>query len=79
MNAQEEARSKKAVTLTAQQLSERLGISLRHVRRLDSSGKLPRPFRLGRSVRWSVIEIDNWMGAGAPDRQKWNQMKGREE
>ena len=78
MEVQTETNSKKVVTLTAKQLSERLGISLRHVRRLDSTGKLPTPFRLGRSVRWSVAEIDNWVGAGAPDRQKWNQMKGRE-
>ena len=60
---------------SAQQLADRLGASLRHIRRLDSAQKIPRPIRLGRSVRWPVAEIENWMAAGAPDRQRWEIIK----
>ena len=64
------------LAFSAQQLADRLGASLRHIRRLDSAGKLPKPVRLGRSVRWPVTEIESWLGAGAPDRQRWQAMRG---
>ncbi len=64
------------LAFSAQQLADRLGVSLRHIRRLDSAGKLPRPIRLGRSCRFSVAEIESWLDAGAPDRQRWEAMKG---
>ena len=65
------------LAFSAQQLADRLGgVSLRHIRRLDSAGKIPRPIRLGRSVRWPVQEIKDWMDAGAPDRRTWEAMKG---
>ena len=63
------------LAFSAQQLAERLGVSLRHMRRLDSAGKLPKPVRLGRSVRWPVTEIEGWLKAGAPDRQRWQAMR----
>ena len=66
------------LAFSAQQLADRLGVSLRHCRRLDSAGKLPKPVRLGRSVRWPVAEIENWMDAGAPDRQRWQTMRGNQ-
>ena len=61
---------------SAQELADRLGVSLRHIRRLDSAQKIPRPIRLGRSCRWPVHEIQNWMDAGAKDRRTWETMKG---
>ena len=64
------------LALTAEELAERMGVSLRHVRRLDSSGQLPKPVRLGRSVRWPVSEIEAWLAAGAPGREAWQAMKG---
>jgi len=38
--------------------------SSRHVRRLADSGQMPRPFHLGRLVRWRKAEIDQWLAAG---------------
>ena len=62
---------------SAQQLADRLGgVSLRHIRRQDSAGKLPKPIRLGRSVLWVAQEIEDWLAAGAPDRQRWEVLKG---
>ena len=57
--------------LTAKRLANLLAVSIRTVWRLDASGKLPRPVRLGGSVRWRHSEIDNWLRAGCPDRKCW--------
>ncbi len=55
--------------LTAQDLAEKLALSKRGVHRLNSSGKIPRPLRIGGSVRWSEMTIARWLEAGAPDRK----------
>ncbi len=65
------------IALSAEELAERLGVSLRHIRQMDSTQLLPKPIRLGRSVRWSVDEISAWMKAGAPDRRRWEQLRAR--
>jgi predicted DNA-binding transcriptional regulator AlpA len=67
-----------AIALSAGELAHRVGVSLRHVRRTDTAGKLPRPVRMGRSVRWPVAEIDGCLGAGAPDRARWDAHRGVE-
>lgn len=48
-----------------------LGVSKRHIERLDVSGKLPDAVRLGRSKRWRRAEIEAWLLAGCPDRAHW--------
>lgn len=63
--------------IDAGQLADMLGLSVRTVRRLDSSGKLPRPLRIGGAVRWSLEEISSWMAAGCPDRQKWENLQNQ--
>jgi len=40
------------------------GCSPRHVRRLADSGRMPRPIRLGRLVRWSRAELICWLDGG---------------
>lgn len=50
--------------LTAKQVAILLAVSERTVWRLDSAGKLPRPVRLGGSVRWRSYETHLWMAAG---------------
>ena len=67
------------LALSARQLADRLGVSLRHVRRMDSAQLLPKPIRLGRSVRWPVDEVHGWMKAGAPDRRRWETIRQRRE
>lgn len=64
-----------ARAIDAKQLAEVLGLSVRTVRRLDSSGKLPRPLRIGGAVRWSLEDISAWIAAGCPDRQKWESLR----
>lgn len=64
------------LAFSAADLARRLDVSLRHLRRLDSAGKLPKPIRLGRSVRWPVAEVENWLRLGGPDRETYEAMKG---
>jgi prophage regulatory protein len=64
------------LAIDAHGLAEILGLSLRSVRRLDASGKLPKPLRIGGAVRWRLSEITAWMDAGCPDRAEWERTKG---
>jgi len=62
-----------SLAISANQLAELLGISKRHLWSLNAQGKLPRPVRLGRAVRWPLREIREWIASGAPDRDVWEQ------
>jgi prophage regulatory protein len=64
-----------AIAVDAQRLAELLGLSLRTIRRLDSSGKLPRPLRIGGAVRWRLSEVNRWVDAGCPDRAEWERRR----
>lgn len=61
--------------LTAQAVGEMLSLSKRQIFRLNSSGKIPAPIRIGGAVRWSAQEISAWLAACAPDRRTWEAMK----
>ena len=61
--------------LTAKAVSEMLSLSKRQIFRLNSSGKIPAPIRIGGAVRWSAHEISAWLAAGAKDRRTWEDMK----
>jgi len=52
-----------------------LGVSRRHVHALESSGRIPSPVRLSRSVRWRVAEIREFVAAGCPSRDKFIQQQ----
>jgi prophage regulatory protein len=65
-----------SIAISAKQLSQLLGVSLRQVWRLNATGKLPRPVRIGGSVRWNRAEVIRWFSeAGCPDRQTWEARK----
>lgn len=54
-----------------------LGVSARHVQGLDYSGRLgPMPVKLGRSARWSVQEIRDWISGGCLPRAQWIATRG---
>ena len=59
------------VAISARQLAEMLSVSLRQIWRLNSAGKVPKPIRLGGSVRWDRDEILRWFKDGCPDRGTW--------
>ena len=60
--------------LTAKALAQMLSLSKRQVFRLNSCGRLPRPLRIGGSVRWAYSTIAKWLELGAPDRQTFEAM-----
>ena len=61
--------------LSAKTLGQMLGLSKRQIFRLNSSGKIPAPVRIGGAVRWSAEEISAWLAAGAKDRRTWESIK----
>ncbi len=42
--------------------------------KLVSSGKAPRPVKLGALARWQRNELEGWITAGCPSRDKWDTM-----
>lgn len=74
--SKKQASSLQSIAISAKQLSQLLGVSLRQVWRLNATGKLPRPVRIGGSVRWNRAEMIRWFSeAGCPDRQTWEARK----
>jgi predicted DNA-binding transcriptional regulator AlpA len=57
--------------VSAQNLANSLGISVRTLWRLRNGGKLPRPVQLGRSLRWRADEIEKWIKLGCPPLPQW--------
>ena len=66
------------LALPAAEVAKLLGISERHLWALNSSGRLPRPVRLGRAVRWNLSELRAWLDAGCPERSRWEAMARNE-
>ena len=69
------AHETRQMVVSAHELAEMLGLSVRTIRRLDCSGKLPRPVRIGGAVRWRTEEITRWLAAGCPDRKEWEALR----
>jgi predicted DNA-binding transcriptional regulator AlpA len=63
------------LAISARELAEMLDLSLRQIWRLNASGKLPKPVRIGGSVRWNRQEIVDWFEAGCPDCRTWQARK----
>ena len=61
--------------LSAAEAAKTLGISIRLLQSLNSSGRLPLPVRLGRRCLWSREELADWIRCGSPSREKWVQMR----
>lgn len=50
--------------LNVQAVAEMLNVSDRHVYRLADGGRMPRPVKLGGSIRWDRKLIENWIDGG---------------
>jgi len=53
--------------MDARDVARRLNVSTRTVWRLLSAGQLPKPVRIGRSVRWRHEVLEEWIRLGCPD------------
>ena len=47
-------------------LPKLLSVSDRHISKLQSSGRFPRPVRLGSRKLWSVAVLERWVEEGCP-------------
>ena len=47
--------------------------------RLHIIGKTPEPVKLGRRSLWVRDELEAWVRAGCPKREKWNKLKRKAE
>lgn len=63
-----------AAAYDAKTIARRLLCSVRQVRRMQDLGTMPRPFRIGRLVRWPASTIDEWIKAGCLDCRKRSAM-----
>ena len=68
-------RHSEPMLLPAGAAAKLLGISERHFYKLHSSGRVPKPIRLGRAVRWRADELRDWVAAGTPPRDRWQGMR----
>ncbi len=48
-----------------------LKMSERNVWSMWKAGKIPRPIRIGQSVRWGYEELRAWVNAGGPPLDQW--------
>lgn len=74
MNTSTKGNLNEPIALTAAEVARLLSVSERHVWSLHSSGRLPRPVRFGRSVRWPYDTLNKWVAFGAPNRDAWERM-----
>jgi excisionase family DNA binding protein len=58
--------------LTVTDLATMLAVSSRHIYRMIDAGRMPRPIKLGGSVRWDRRIIEDWIAAGCPSPEKSN-------
>ena len=63
--------------LNVKDVAARLRISTRQCWKMLSSGKLVEPVRLGRSVRWRALDIDEFIRLGCPSRDRFEAEKAR--
>lgn len=55
--------------MSAADVGREIRLSIRSVRRMDSSGALPRPIRLSSGAcRWRRSDVVAWIAAGCPRR-----------
>ncbi len=60
----------------AKQAASMLGIGRSHFLALSNSGKIgPMAHKLGKRSLYSVKELDKWVDAGMPPRQRWIEEK----
>jgi predicted DNA-binding transcriptional regulator AlpA len=67
---------KPLLVLDAAGLAGELHVGLSTLWKLDSAGHLPRGVRFGaRCRRWPRAEIEAWLAAGAPHRDRWEAIR----
>ncbi len=53
-----------------------LAVSIRQIWKMNATGRMPAPIRLGRAVRWRRAELEDWIASGCPPREQWDEARG---
>lgn len=61
--------------ISAKTLGGLLSTSVRTIWRKRSAGQLPKPVRIGGSVRWRASDIDLWIEWGCPNQAEFKAKK----
>ena len=61
--------------LSAKSAAKLCGVSRSHFLAMHSAGRVPLPVRLGRRVLWRSGELAEWIEAGCPARERWQNMR----
>ncbi len=64
------------LAVPAAEAARMCGVSPAHWYMLIAGGRGPAGIRLGRRVVWRVAGLSAWLAAGAPNRQRWEVMRG---
>ena len=65
-NEPQEDQNIPTLLLSADRVAAALDISVRSLWRLRAAGQLPKPVKIGGSVRWRCEEITQWIADGCP-------------
>ena len=72
VQSEHDPRSPLALLLGCQEAATLLGVSRSKFWQLHSLGRVPLPIRLSdRVVRWRKEELEAWVRAGCPPRDRW--------
>ena len=61
--------------LTAKDAAKLCRLSKRSWFRLSSAGRIPKPVRIGGSVRWRQSDVELWLSMNCPDRKTFEAMQ----
>jgi len=70
-----EGQGQEPMLIDIKALKQMLGRDVRSLERDELARRIPRPIRLGRSKRWRVAEIRDWVEAGCPKVRLWEAMR----
>lgn len=57
--------------LTAKDAAKICRLSKRSWFRLSATGRIPKPVKIGGSVRWRLSDIELWLSMNCPNRQEF--------
>jgi len=63
------------MSVSAANAARLFDMSERAWRRLDARRQVPEAVRIGRTVRWRLVELVAWADSGCPDRRDWRALR----
>ncbi len=78
MTMARKAAETESMLIDAKESAALCGVAVSTWYNLLASSRVPKPVRLGRSVKWRREELKAWIGAGCPARSVWDSMKEKQ-